>query len=240
MKHTITLLLSIAFFTSIAQNDPTADTWTTSGSVTSTNDKVGIGTTTFTGSDKFIVANGDILLDSRDGLDNDADLNLKGDGGRQLSIWLEDYASQNIAYIQATSPGTKLAFGAGGWNTRMTLLPTGQLGIGTQSIPSEYLLGVKGKIICEELTVEAHSGWFPDYVFDASYELKSLEEIESFILQEKHLPGVPSADDVAKNGLSIAAMQKIQMEKIEELTLHMIALKKENDLLKAQVSTLID
>lgn len=96
-----------------------------------------------------------------------------------------------------------------------------------------YELSVNGEIVCEELLVELKSDW-ADYVFDDDYNLLSLKETESFIKKHKHLPGIPSNVDIKeKGGIEIGEMQKLQMEKIEELTLHLINTKKENeDLIK--------
>ncbi len=110
---------------------------------------------------------------------------------------------------------------------------TGQVAIGAV-IPaaSAYKLTVTGKIICEELKVKLVSSVWPDYVFDKKYKLKSLSEVEQFILKNKHLPNIPSAVEVEKNGIEVGDMQKKMMEKIEELTLYVIDLQKQMDALK--------
>lgn len=107
---------------------------------------------------------------------------------------------------------------------------TGQVAIGNV-IPaaSAYKLTVTGKIICEELKVKLVSSIWPDYVFDKKYKLKSLSEVEQFILKNKHLPNIPSAAEVEKNGIEVGDMQKKMMEKIEELTLYIIDLQKQID-----------
>jgi hypothetical protein len=92
-----------------------------------------------------------------------------------------------------------------------------------------YMLAVNGKIRSTELVVE--TGW-ADYVFDKNYDLRPLNEVEKFIQQNKHLPNIPSAAEIEKNGLPVGDMQKRMMEKIEELTLYVIELKKEIDHLK--------
>jgi hypothetical protein len=66
----------------------------------------------------------------------------------------------------------------------------------------------------------------PDFVFDSNYDLMPLAEIESFILKNKHLPNVPSAADIKKNGLGLTGMQMTLLEKVEELTLHTISQEK--------------
>src|SRR6185436_6031969 len=102
---------------------------------------------------------------------------------------------------------------------------TGNVRIGSTVGPSGYKLAVDGKAICTEVMVRLVPNW-PDYVFDNKYKLQSLDEVEKYIQQNNHLPGIPSAIDLESNGLNIGEMQKLQMEKIEELTLYIIGLKK--------------
>lgn len=112
---------------------------------------------------------------------------------------------------------------------------TGQVAIGNV-IPaaSAYKLTVTGKIICEELKVKLVSSVWPDYVFDKKYKLKSLTDVEKFIAKNKHLPNIPSAAEVEKNGIEVGDMQKKMMEKIEELTLYIIDLQKQIDVIKTK------
>lgn len=103
----------------------------------------------------------------------------------------------------------------------------GSVRIGGTPVPSGYKLAIDGKVICEELKVKlASSGW-PDYVFADNYKLSSLTEIEKFINLHKHLPNIPSAVEVEKNGIEVGDMQKKIIEKIEELTLYIIQLEKQ-------------
>ena len=84
----------------------------------------------------------------------------------------------------------------------------------------------------------AGPGW-PDYVFDACYKLKPLSEIEKFVNVNKHLPGIPSAKEVQnKGGIELGAMQTQLLEKVEELTLYLIEMKKENEKMKNQIEVL--
>jgi hypothetical protein len=78
----------------------------------------------------------------------------------------------------------------------------------------------------------------PDFVFNSDYKLKSLYEVENFINLNKHLPDVPSEKEVTANGLNLGDMNATLLQKVEELTLYMIDLKKENDALKSRVSNL--
>ena len=94
----------------------------------------------------------------------------------------------------------------------------GNVGIGTASPTNK--LEVNGTIRSKEVKVEA-SPW-PDYVFEKDYELRSLEETEAYIQKNKHLPEIPSANEIEANGLALGEMNRLLLQKIEELTLHII------------------
>lgn len=94
-----------------------------------------------------------------------------------------------------------------------------------------YRLSVDGRIRARE--VKVYSGW-ADHVFEAGYELMPLSEVEAYIALHGHLPGLPSAAEVAANGVDLGESQALLLEKVEELTLHLIKLEKENAELKAE------
>ena len=81
-------------------------------------------------------------------------------------------------------------------------------------------LAVNGPITAKKLTLSA-TDW-PDYVFDSAYRLPLLKSVESYLHKEHHLPGVPSAAVVQKDGLDVGAGQAALLKKIEELTLYSI------------------
>ena len=89
-------------------------------------------------------------------------------------------------------------------------------------------------VYAEALTVtpSAIGITYPDYVFKKDYKLMPLLDLEKYINENKHLPNVPSVEEVKKDGLNIYEINKALLEKVEELTLHMISLKKEIDKLK--------
>lgn len=109
----------------------------------------------------------------------------------------------------------------GGFREDIIIKSTGEVGIGTSTMKTGYKLSVDGKIACEELLVENSTAW-PDYVFEEGYELMSLEQLEESIEINNHLPGMPTAVEVEENGISIGKMQRIFLEKLEELTLYTI------------------
>jgi len=119
-------------------------------------------------------------------------------------------------------------------NYFLFLADNGNVGIGTDN-PGTFKLAVEGKIGAREIQVTNNSPW-PDYVFEKSYARMNLADLEAYINANKHLPGIPSAAEVqAAGGIEIGAMQQKQMEKIEELYLYVIELKKENQELRQMV-----
>ena len=100
----------------------------------------------------------------------------------------------------------------------MAIKANGDVGIGT-STPREKL-SVNGKIRAKEIKVET-ANW-PDYVFEEGYKVGTLEELESYIKANKHLPEIPSAKEVQANGVELGEMNKLLLKKIEELTLYLI------------------
>ncbi len=95
---------------------------------------------------------------------------------------------------------------------------------------------VNGKIITKEVEVTL-TNW-PDIVFEKNYILTPLAEIEKYINKYKHLPNIPSATEVAKNGVALGETQALLLQKIEELTLYMIELSKKNEALQKEVDLL--
>ncbi len=95
------------------------------------------------------------------------------------------------------------------------------------STPAGYKLYVAGGVLTEKVKVAVRStnDW-SDRVFDPSYRLRSLTEVDKFIQQNRHLPGVASASEVVKEGVDVGQMQAKLLEKVEELTLYMISLER--------------
>jgi hypothetical protein len=75
----------------------------------------------------------------------------------------------------------------------------------------------------------------PDYVFEEKYELMPLQDLKEFVTNNKHLPEIPSADEVAKNGINITEMQIRLLKKVEELTLYIFEQDKKIEILQAQL-----
>ncbi|WP_460945862.1 TMF family protein [Spirosoma daeguense] len=111
------------------------------------------------------------------------------------------------------------------------------IGTNVANTPSGYKLFVEDGILTEKVKVAVkNTSEWSDYVFDNSYKLKELSEVEKFIQANKHLPGVPSASEVVEQGIDVAKMDAKLLEKIEELTLYLINLKQEVNSLRADTN----
>ena len=108
------------------------------------------------------------------------------------------------------------------------------IGSDTTAIPGPYNLYVTKGIMTEEVKVALTSGQWSDFVFEKDYIRNSAEYVADFIEKNKHLPNVPSAKEIGEEGINLGQMDAILLRQIEELWLHVIELKRENELLKQQ------
>jgi hypothetical protein len=130
----------------------------------------------------------------------------------------------NLQLTEGDFPGLGLWRFDGTWHEAMRIASNGNVSIGTTD-PKGYKLAVAGSIIAEKVKVKLVGAW-PDYVFDQNYNLPGLDSLEMYIRDHKRLPGTIPAGEVERNGLDVAEMQRLQMQKIEELTLYIINLNK--------------
>ena len=122
------------------------------------------------------------------------------------------------------------------WISSLQLFGNGTVGIGfpvtytSGSYPNlGYKLAVNGEIVCEGLKIQADVP-DADFVFEKGYKLLSITELNKFIKNNQHLPNIPSAEDFKSNGYSVGNMDKLLLQKIEELTLYII---KQNERINA-------
>jgi hypothetical protein len=224
-------------------------------------DILGAGATSATNNLVLRASTGDTLLRMRDdgrmgigynGVSYGRTMNLGGTG-------VNFYTSNEAAFGGAIFPtDTSLVIWSNsGANNYLVFQPSwGNTGVGTYTpnakfhvngaqliggnsdrVAVGYSLSVAGKIIAEEMRVQLKAAW-PDYVFADNYKLKSLEEVEQHIKQNKHLPNIPAAAVVEKEGFDLGDMNKRLLEKVEELTLYLIEMKKENKNLSERISQL--
>jgi len=141
--------------------------------------------------------------------------------------WSSSNAGSYLTFSTSTS-GTITA------TERMRIDNAGNVGIGIASPDAK--LAVNGTIHSKSVLVDM-LGW-SDFVFKPAYKLPSLAEVKTYIDKNHHLPDVPSAADVEKNGVNLGEMNKILLQKVEELTLYLMEQKQEMEKLKKEVEQL--
>ncbi len=131
-----------------------------------------------------------------------------------------DSVDSNSITVTTNSEST----GGGGtsvWSeVNTTASYNGKVAIGRATVPNGYKLAVEGFIRAREVRVDQES--WPDYVFSKEYDLPTLKEIQEHINEKGHLPNIPSAKEVEANGVQLGEMNRLLLEKIEELTLYII------------------
>lgn len=193
-------------------------------------------------------ANGNIAIGNN--TDPQARLHIKAEGTQDAGILLEASGTGKSAGIfftkSAVNIGTldkdqPIAFFTAGTDLKMKITPEGNVGIGVASplyklhvagnakFDNQVVIDAGGLYVNGEVKAKkfhASISPFPDFVFEPGYKLLSINEVESFINQNGHLPGVPNAAEVEQNGIELGEMNALLLQKIEELTLYIIALEK--------------
>ncbi len=206
-----------------------------------------------------IAANGNVGLGS--GTDPQASLHITANGSQDVGILLEASGTGKSAGIfftkSAVNIGTldkdqPIAFYTAGTDLKMIIDPEGNVGIGVASpqhklhvaggakFSNQVIIDAGGLYVNGEIKAKKYLATltpFPDFVFLPDYKLLTLNEVESFITENGHLPGVPSAATIEKNGIELGEMNAMLLQKIEELTLYIIAQDKKIQALDTVVNT---
>jgi hypothetical protein len=192
------------------------------------NGNVGIGTTS---PGEKLEVNGNIKISGNNKITSSGILTVEGNpSGYGLGATLKLEQASNV-YLYG---------GNGGGNVHDVILAHtgtqawGRVGIGTLNPQSE--LAVNGTITAKKVKVTLN-GW-SDFVFADNYKLMPLNKLEKYIKTNKSLPDIPKEKEVVKEGVNLGEMQAKLLEKVEELTLYVIELKKENEELKNRISAL--
>lgn len=173
---------------------------------------------------KFSLISTDTVKDTKLSLSaegNSLSLGRRGASANHYSLRQElDTVSSGMEFSFVSNGVTPVSF----HSDTMTVF-TGQLQLG-DSIAPVYDLVVTGDMISESMVMKLEASW-PDYVFFKNYKLQSLESLEAYIEEHGHLPGIPTAREVADEGLDVAENSRKLLEKIEELTLHIASMNNE-------------
>jgi Phage T4 tail fibre len=148
-------------------------------------------------------------------------------------------ADANNYFIQGITNGMQyspfsvgdFSFTSGNGNWKFV---NGNVIIGSAKTPANYKLAVGGDVIAERVVVKLQTSW-PDYVFKTGYSLRPLSEVEAFVKTNSHLPDVPSEAEIKEKGIDVEQMNATLLKKVEELTLYLIEMKKENAEIKARL-----
>jgi len=131
--------------------------------------------------------------------------------------------------------GGSISFNTYDNTERMRILYNGNVAIGTTD-PKGYKFAVAGSAIAESMTVKLQANW-PDVVFKKDYTLMPLSDVKTYIDKNQHLPEIPAAAEVEKDGVNLGEMNRLLVKKVEELTLYLIEQQKEIDQLKAKINS---
>ena len=202
--------------------------------------RVGIGTDQ--PAQMLHVVDGNILISRTSNMSNRAPGSYNGslffgadiDGNTPCGSWGIEYINDTNHPEYGQGLNFWQPFGANHtWtgNYRLFLADNGKIGIGTQFPQAE--LSVNGTILAKEVRVNTSSTYWPDYVFENNYKMMTLSELENYINEYKHLPGIPSASEVEESGsVDLGEMNTLLLQKVEELTKYIIDLQKQIDELK--------
>jgi hypothetical protein len=161
-----------------------------------------------------------------------------GDDKFHLSFIRAQNTVSGIGFVSGTNTfGIWASSSSNSANLPSICFTTGQnVGIGTVN-PQEKL-SVNGTVLAKKVRVSINSVDWPDFVFEPGYRLNSLAWLEAYVKTNKHLPDVPSSEEVGKNGADLGNNQAILLKKIEELTLYLIEQNKKIESLEKQVKEL--
>lgn len=165
-----------------------------------------------------------------------ATLHIKANSGENANIMLQTTDNTKDAAIIFRNTSNTISVGS---NNLMNFaatsysFTTGKVGIGCVNNMNDFALAVQGGVVSTKVSVLDIDSW-PDFVFGDGYSLMNLYELEQFINANQHLPNVPSAEEVSANGIDLGEMNAVLLQKVEELTLHIIELQKQIDELKAR------
>lgn len=179
-----------------------------------------------------IKSNGNVCLGQP--VNNDAKLIIRTSYANNWETSIKsEFTNENTYLIKSVNTNTS--------DVPFTLTTSGYLvtrgGIAVKNSNNEDVIKIynNGRIWAKEIKVAQTNPW-PDFVFDNEYVLPALSETESYIRENRHLPGVPSAAEIMNDGIDLGNMNTILLQKIEELTLYIISLEKQVKELQTRVN----
>jgi len=208
------------------------------------NGNVGIGTTESHPNNKLFVDGSQTITNDLNIFEDlwvNGDIDVAGISYLDGGIVFENYSEiENVGRITATND-LRFAGHPYGEITQMILNSDGQLiidhhnEIDQMETPDGYLLFVGQGILTEKIKCATKNGdWWSDFVFEDDYNLLPILELKEYIDRNGHLPEVPTSEDVKKDGIELVEMTALLLQKVEELSLYIIELKEDIELLKTE------
>lgn len=184
---------------------------------------------------------------------NNSDIYFRGGSDVNHGLGFYDNVGQSKVFAATSVNGPVLyGYGAGAlgttvsaqkisllWNSSGLIQIPGTLRVGPTAANSTYAgyrLSVDGDVIAKKVVVQT-TNW-ADKVFSKNYQLPTLNEVENYVNENHHLPLIPTECEVLEKGVDVGQMNTLLLQKVEELTLYMIEMKKENESIKAQLFNL--
>jgi hypothetical protein len=170
-----------------------------------------------------------------------------------LGVWGSTYIGFNIyrngenswktdAYNE--SNGAAMIYGTVGGSIVFACVPkdgnSGQQTLSNINVKNATRMILQSDGLLKANEVVVRTDVWSDYVFSSDYKLPNLSEVENFIQQNNHLRDVPSEAEVIEEGINLGEMDAILLKKIEELTLYVIEMKKENEKIKLEINKIIE
>ncbi|MCK4677932.1 MAG: hypothetical protein KAT48_07355 [Bacteroidales bacterium] len=167
---------------------------------------------------------------------NDKKIQFKSSESNTGEIWISDAQNAFGMVLEESGLGKFMMSNGGASSNLMNFYTNGKISIGntTPAVGSSHRLFVEGGLTSEEVVINCldKNGYWPDYVFKSGYDLMPVSELAGYVEKNGRLPGMPSADDVIKDGINVYEMNRLLLEKIEELTLYIIKQQEEIDNIK--------
>jgi hypothetical protein len=157
-----------------------------------------------------------------------AKFHVSGSVSLKQLLWIDNYATSDWGYAARINVDRNLTKAIGVHNSTLSTGAFVVYGNGVACAKKIYAEKM-------EIRTDAMDCFWPDYVFASDFELRSLDEVATFIEENQHLPEIPSAAEIAKNGLDVGGMNILLLKKVEELTLYILQQQKEIDELKKAI-----
>nr|WP_321426996.1 hypothetical protein [uncultured Acetobacteroides sp.] len=149
-------------------------------------------------------------------------------------------SSEEGSIFQMNAYGVGIGYNPPNYASSDRLYIKGRVGILTAS--PRYELDVIGTIRAREIKVDLNGA---DFVFEKDFKLMTLNELEKFVTEQKHLPEIAPAKEMEKNGTELGELNSKLLQKMEEMTLYMIeqnkridSIQEQNKLLKKEIELL--